>query len=119
MEHGYKGVFHLTFDASYDSLLIVEGYNSKNSLLPSNDIIISKIDDEIIQAEIALRDVDFHITNGRINIQIELVETPKGPEQLPSNSEYLWKVFLPVLNSKEPSERYWAATFLRSLIIRS
>lgn len=60
---------------------------------------------QIIQAEIALRDIDFHLTNGRINIQIELVETPKGPEQLSSNSEYLWKVFLPVLNSKEPAEK--------------
>lgn len=60
---------------------------------------------QIIQSEIALRDVDFHLTKGRINIQIELVETPKGPEQLPSNTEYLWKVFLPVLNSKEPAEK--------------
>lgn len=76
-----------------------------------NDFITNSVGEEfasliqIIQSEIALRDVDFHLTKGRINIQIELVETPKGPEQLPSNKEYLWKVFLPVLNSKEPSEK--------------
>ena len=60
---------------------------------------------QIIQTEIALSEIDFHLTEGRITIKIELVETPKGPEQLPSNSEYLWKVFLPVLKSKEPNEK--------------
>ena len=76
-----------------------------------NDFLTNSVGEEfasliqIIQSEIALSDVDFHLTKGRINIKIELVETPKGPEQLPSNSEYLWKVFLPVLKSKEPKEK--------------
>jgi hypothetical protein len=71
-----------------------------------NDFITNSVAEEfaaliqIIQSEIDLRDVDFHLTIGRIIIRIELIETPKGPEQLPSNSEYLWKVFLPVLKSK-------------------
>lgn len=76
-----------------------------------NDFISNSIGEEfaaliqIIQSEIALSEIDFHLTKGRINIKIELVEIPKGPEQLPSNSEYLWKVFLPVLKSKEPKEK--------------
>jgi polyhydroxyalkanoate synthesis regulator phasin len=76
-----------------------------------NDFISGSVGEEfaaliqIIQSEIALSEIDFHLTEGRINIKIELVETPKGPEQLPSNSEYLWKVFLPVLKSKEPKEK--------------
>ncbi|MDX1829268.1 MAG: hypothetical protein R3342_06950 [Lutibacter sp.] len=76
-----------------------------------NDFLTNSVGEEfasliqIIQAEIALRDVDFHLTKGRINIIIESVDNPKGPEQLPSNSEYHWKVFLPVLKSKEPTEK--------------
>lgn len=76
-----------------------------------NDFLTNSVGEEfasliqIIQTEIALRDVDFHLTKSIIKIIIELVENPKGPEQLPSNSEYHWKVFLPVLNSKEPSEK--------------
>ncbi|WP_027374290.1 hypothetical protein [Chryseobacterium sp. UNC8MFCol] len=76
-----------------------------------NDFISNSVGEEfsaliqIIQSEIALSEIDFHLTEGRITIKIELVETPKGPEQLPSNSEYLWKVFLPVLKSKEPKEK--------------
>lgn len=76
-----------------------------------NDFISSSVGEEfaaliqIIQSEIALSEIDFHLTEGRININIELVETPKSPEQLPSNSEYIWKVFLPVLKSKESKEK--------------
>lgn len=91
-----------------------------------NDFITNSVGEEfasliqIIQSEIALRDVDFHLTNGRISIQIELVEAPKGPEQLPSNSEYLWRVFLPVLKSKEPKEKnmhYAAITVTFQMIL--
>jgi len=77
----------------------------------NNDFITNSVGEEfasliqIIQSEIALCDIDFHLIKGRINILIELVETPKGPEQLPSNSEYLWKVFLPILKSKEPADK--------------
>ncbi|MDZ7847620.1 MAG: hypothetical protein U5L96_13110 [Owenweeksia sp.] len=76
-----------------------------------NDFIINSIGEElasviqIIQSEIALRDVDLHLIRAQINIQVEVVDSPKGPGQLPSNSEYLWKVFLPVLKSKEPEDK--------------
>jgi hypothetical protein len=60
---------------------------------------------QIIQVEIVLRDIDFHLIAGRIIIQIELVKTAKGPEQLPSNIDYIWKVFLPVLDSKEQAKK--------------
>lgn len=88
-----------------------KAFGSRWNIEFENDFLTNSVGEEfasliqIIQAEIALRDVDFHLTKGRINIIIELVETPKGPEQLPSNTEYLWKVFLPVLNSKEPAEK--------------
>ena len=91
-----------------------------------NDFINNSVGEEfssliqIIQSEIALSDVDFHLIKGRINIQIELVVTPKGPEQLPSNSLYQWKVFLPVLNSKDPADKnmhYAAITVCFQMIL--
>ncbi len=91
-----------------------------------NDFLTNSVGEEfvsliqIIQAEIALRDVDFHLTKSKIKIIIELVENPKGPEQLPSNSEYHWKVFLPILNSKEPAEKnmhYAAITVAFQMIL--
>ena len=88
-----------------------KAFGSRWNVEFENDFISNSIGEEIaaliqiIQSEIALSEIDFHLTEGLINIKIVLVETPKGPEQLPSNSEYLWKVFLPVLKSKEPKEK--------------
>ncbi|KAB8151625.1 hypothetical protein EZY14_017105 [Kordia sp. TARA_039_SRF] len=103
-----------------------KAFGSEWNIEFQNDFLSNSIGEEfasliqIIQSEIALNDVDFHLTEGRINIIIELVENPKGPEQLPSNSEYHWKVFLPVLNSKEPTEKnmhYAAITVAFQLIL--
>ena len=75
-----------------------------------NDFLTNSVGEEftsliqIIQSEIILSDIDFHLIKGRIHIKIELVEAIKNPEQTPSNSEYLWKFFLPVLESKQPKE---------------
>lgn len=60
---------------------------------------------QIIQTEIVIREIDLHLTTGIIKIIIELIDTPKAPEQQASNSEYIWKVFLPVLNSKEQLDK--------------
>lgn len=74
-----------------------------------NDFINNSVAEEfaaliqIIQAEIAIRDINFHLQIGSIQMQVELVKTPKNPEKLHSSSVYRWKVFLPVLNSKESS----------------
>lgn len=103
-----------------------EAFGSGWNIEFENDFLTNSVGEEfasliqIIQTEIALRDVDFHLTKGRINIIIELVENPKGPEQLPSNSEYHWKVFLPVLKSKEPTEKnmhYAAITVAFQMIL--
>jgi len=48
MAHGYKGVFHITFDRDYDSIIKVEYYNAQNSNLKSSDANLAKIDDQII-----------------------------------------------------------------------
>lgn len=88
-----------------------KAFGSEWNIEFENDFLTNSVGEEfasliqIIQTEIGLRDVDFHLTKSRIKITIELVANPKGPEQLPSNSEYHWKVFLPVLNSKEPAEK--------------
>jgi hypothetical protein len=88
-----------------------KAFGSEWNIEFENDFLTNSVGEEfasliqIIQTEIALREVDFHLTKSRIKIIIELVENPKGPEQLPSNSEYHWKVFLPVLNYKEPAEK--------------
>ncbi|MEH6682701.1 MAG: hypothetical protein V7724_19315 [Sediminicola sp.] len=103
-----------------------EAFGSGWNIEFENDFLTNSVGEEfasliqIIQTEIALRDVDFHLTKGRINIIIELVENPKGPEQLPSNSEYHWKVFLTVLKSKEPTEKnmhYAAITVAFQMIL--
>lgn len=88
-----------------------KAFGSEWNIEFENDFLTNSVGEEfasliqIIQTEIALREVDFHLTKSRIMIIIELVANPKGPEQLPSNSEYHWKVFLPVLNSKESAEK--------------
>ncbi len=46
--HGYKGVFHLYFNKSYDSVLKVKLYNNQNSIFTSSDVNLTKIDNEIV-----------------------------------------------------------------------
>jgi len=46
--HGYKGVYHIFFNNSYDSILKVDFYNSKATDLPGFVTSLSKIDNEII-----------------------------------------------------------------------
>ena len=76
-----------------------------------NDYINNSVGEEfasfiqIIQSEVALRNTDFHLIKSHIRMKIELVEAPKSPEELPSSSESVWKVFIPVLNSKNSKEK--------------
>jgi hypothetical protein len=77
----------------------------------ANDFVTNSIAEEfvaliqIIQSDIALNEIDFHLTKGIIRLRIEIVTSLKSPEQLPSKDEYLWKVFLPLLESKEASDK--------------
>ena len=52
---------------------------------------------------------------------LELVDKPRRPEELPSNSTYLWKVYLPLLESKDQKEKgghYSAITAAANMILR-
>ncbi len=48
MAHGYKGVFNLHFNSSYDSIEKIDFYNSQNSNLSSSDISLTKIGQQVI-----------------------------------------------------------------------
>ncbi len=49
---------------------------------------------QIILAEISLSKYDFHLVKSSIVIELEVVEKPMPPKQLPSFNEYKWKVFV-------------------------
>lgn len=46
--HGYKGVFHIIFNDTFDSILNVNKYNSNNSSLPVQVADVSVINNEIV-----------------------------------------------------------------------
>ncbi len=46
--HGYKGVYHIFFDKSYNSIVKIDFYDSQNSHLPFELFGLSLIDDRII-----------------------------------------------------------------------
>lgn len=48
MAHGYKGVFHLHFNADYDSIKQVDFYNSENSDLSSANVSLAKVGNKIV-----------------------------------------------------------------------
>lgn len=49
---------------------------------------------QIVLAEIALSDVDFHLLKSKIEIELALSDKYVAPEQLPSNEVIKWKVFI-------------------------
>ena len=76
-----------------------------------NDYLTNSIGEEfasliqVIQADIALSRIDFHLLKGTIRLVLEIAESIKEPEQLPSKDEYCWKVFLANLKSKEGKDK--------------
>jgi hypothetical protein len=58
---------------------------------------------QIILAEIALANLDFHFIQGELKIQLELSERVRPPEQLDS-AVYSWKAFINSCNSTESHE---------------
>jgi hypothetical protein len=83
-----------------------------------NDFIANSIGEEfaaliqIIQVDIALSGIDFHLLKGSIRLIIEIVDSPKSPEQLPSKEEFLWKVYLDNLKSKESADKNLHYSFI-------
>lgn len=49
---------------------------------------------QIVLAEIALSDVDFHLLKSKIEIELTLSDKYVAPEQLPSNEVIKWKVYI-------------------------
>ncbi len=49
---------------------------------------------QVMLAEIALSKYDFHLVKGSIKIEVEINPAYIAPEQLPTHSEFRWKVFL-------------------------
>lgn len=57
---------------------------------------------QIILSEISLSELDFHFIKGKIKLELEIADQVLSPEQLPSNTEYKWKVFIYYLDNAEP-----------------
>lgn len=69
----------ISFDNTHEVRSIAEEY-------------ISSI--QIVLAEIALSDVDFHLLKSKIEIELTLSDRYHAPEQLPSNEVIKWKVYI-------------------------
>jgi predicted nucleic acid-binding protein len=59
---------------------------------------------QIMLAEISLSDYDFHFLKGKIEMELVLSTELSPPEQLPSNSEYKWKVFVEYFDAPDPKK---------------
>lgn len=59
---------------------------------------------QVMLAEIALSKYDFHLVKGAIKIELEINPAYIAPEQLPTHSEFKWKVFLEFFDSTVPQE---------------
>ncbi|WP_281335977.1 dsDNA nuclease domain-containing protein [Flavobacterium eburneipallidum] len=69
----------ISFDNTHEVRSIAEEY-------------ISSI--QVVLAEIALSDVDFHLLKSKIDIELTLSNKYVAPEQLPSNEVIKWKVYI-------------------------
>lgn len=76
----------------------------------NNDFTTNSIAEEFISilqillCEIALSDIDFHLTKGTVKIEIEIRDGINQPEELPSHRSFSWKVFVPYFEGKKPKE---------------
>lgn len=83
----------------------------------TNDFTYNSIAEEfcaviqIIIVEMALSTNDFCLIKSQVEIELEISNELKEPEHLPSNTQHLWKVSLPVLepNEKDDISRYYAS----------
>lgn len=82
-------LWSIRFNNDYDILSIAEEY-------------ISTI--QILLAEIALSDIDFHLIKSKIEIELELSEKYLPPEQIPSNDIIKWKIYICYFNGKDVNE---------------
>lgn len=59
---------------------------------------------QIMLAEISLSNYDFHFVRGKIEIELVVSTEHLLPEQLQSNSEYKWKVFVEYFDTADPEK---------------
>lgn len=59
---------------------------------------------QIMLAEISLSNYDFHFVRGKIEIELVVSTEHLPPEQLQSNSEYKWKVFVEYFDTPDPEK---------------
>jgi hypothetical protein len=83
---------------------------SKWEIFFKNDFITNSVAEEFISilqillCEIALSDIDFHLTKGTVKIEIEIKDGINQPEELPTHKFFSWKVFVPYFEGKRPEE---------------
>lgn len=82
-------LWSIEFDNDYATLSVAEEY-------------ISTI--QILLAEIALSDIDFHLIKSKIDIELELSDKYLPPEQVPSNDVIKWKIYVCYFNDKDVIE---------------
>jgi hypothetical protein len=59
---------------------------------------------QIVLAEIALSKYDFHLIQGKVEIQLETSKDFKGPAQEPSNESIIWKAWVRHLDNQDQTE---------------
>lgn len=72
-----------------------------------NDFVSNSIGEEfcsliqVFLTDIAVYELDFLLLKDQVNIEIELSDAPKEPEQIADNSNYSWKVYLQIIDSNK------------------
>lgn len=59
---------------------------------------------QVMLAEISLSKHDFHLVKGSVKVELEINPAYIAPEQLPTHSEFRWKVFLEFFDSTVSQE---------------
>lgn len=59
---------------------------------------------QIMLAEISLSNYDFHFVRGKMEIELVVSTEHLPPEQLESNSDYKWKVFVEYFDTADPGK---------------
>lgn len=85
-------------------------FGSTWSVKFKNDFFTNSIAEEfcslvqVCLTDIAVNNLDFLFVKSEIEIEIEIYDKPKSPIQRPSNSKYVWTVFLQEINATDTKD---------------
>lgn len=67
---------------------------------------------QILLVELAATDTDLHLIKTHIEIELEIIDGVKQPEQLPSNRHFKWKVYTKRTESADPNDQKYQMSSL-------